>query len=541
MATYSHTSIRQGWKTLNAASNGLVRDPVLIVKTDDKSKLQGQANPALTGSLVWQFNPGWMDVTGISASYACEATTESPVGGYPIVPSVVDPDHKLANLRVTLCNGTLTVTSLASLSGTITDAMTTDPVEGASVLFSLNSITLIGDSITAPVPPINATAWVTRMPTYGHVWNKLVKHNFAISGQTTTQMVAAYATTAHTTLPKGDSTGYCFVWGGINDLFSSGEEATAVQIYANLLSLWASARADGYHVIATVPTSGAGFTGSNSVPYTLQWAEYHALVDLIVGDPTKYDHLFRPDVLCPTMDVPYGADGIHPSVTGADLIAGGLTTILDAETLAQGDPVTTDVDGHFLLEPADVGTYVLTASKTGYAGYASSNVAVAISEDKVWDFSMSPILASGMRFVLNWGATPRDIDLHIKTPSISGNVYHVYYMSKGHGGAGDNVVPYVKLDADGREGFGPETITIYRPQTGTYHLYVNNYKADVGNTGELPGCGATIGIYDSTGLLQSVTVPATGTGDWWDVATINGATGAITLINTLSNTGPSWS
>ena len=187
-------------------------------------------------------------------------------------------------------------------------------------------IALMGDSITMfSVPagtPVGTTQWVTRMPSVSLVWDSLLRFNYAVGGYTTSQMVADYATTAHTSRPAATTSqvGYFLVWGGVNDLYAN---VAASTIYANLVSLWASARADGYIVIAVTPTSAAGFS-------TPQWTQYNSLISLILSDPTKYDLICRPEVVCTTMNAPYGSDGIHPSFLGASLIAAEMTKIIDS-------------------------------------------------------------------------------------------------------------------------------------------------------------------------------------------------------------------
>lgn len=64
----------------------------------------GYPAPALTGSIV-----GLTNGDDISAAYSCSATTNSPTGPYPIVPSLVDPNDLETNYTVTLIDGTLTV------------------------------------------------------------------------------------------------------------------------------------------------------------------------------------------------------------------------------------------------------------------------------------------------------------------------------------------------------------------------------------------------------------------------------------------------
>ena len=82
----------------------VVNPAPLTVTAANASKLYGQANPPLTGSIV-----GIKNGDNITATYATTATQSSPVGTYPIVPALVDPDSKLGNYTVTSINGTLTI------------------------------------------------------------------------------------------------------------------------------------------------------------------------------------------------------------------------------------------------------------------------------------------------------------------------------------------------------------------------------------------------------------------------------------------------
>ena len=54
----------------------------------------------------------------ITAIYSCSATASSPVGTYPIVPGLMDPDNRQTNYTVTLVNGTLTITGTPILAWT---------------------------------------------------------------------------------------------------------------------------------------------------------------------------------------------------------------------------------------------------------------------------------------------------------------------------------------------------------------------------------------------------------------------------------------
>jgi len=104
--------------------------------------LYGDPNPAFTGTVT-----GLKNGDNITATYASTATPASPVGNYPIVPTLVDPTAKLGNYTVTSNNGTLTV-NRAPLS--VTAANATRVYGDPNPVFT-GTITGIknGDNITA--------------------------------------------------------------------------------------------------------------------------------------------------------------------------------------------------------------------------------------------------------------------------------------------------------------------------------------------------------------------------------------------------------
>jgi hypothetical protein len=89
--------------TLNSGTLS-VGQATLIVTADDKSKVLGAANPVLTGTIV-----GLQNSDPITATFTTVCVPASPVGSYPIVPSLSDPAGKLSNYVVTLIQGTLAV------------------------------------------------------------------------------------------------------------------------------------------------------------------------------------------------------------------------------------------------------------------------------------------------------------------------------------------------------------------------------------------------------------------------------------------------
>jgi hypothetical protein len=88
------------------SNNGIltVNTAALTVSAANASRAYGDPNPAFGGAIT-----GLKNGDNITATYASVATALSPVGTYPIVPTLVDPAGKLSNYTVTSNNGSLTV------------------------------------------------------------------------------------------------------------------------------------------------------------------------------------------------------------------------------------------------------------------------------------------------------------------------------------------------------------------------------------------------------------------------------------------------
>ncbi|HYX52101.1 MAG TPA: MBG domain-containing protein, partial [Candidatus Limnocylindrales bacterium] len=124
----------------------------LTVTAANASMTFGDAVPALTGTIT-----GIKNGDAITASYSTTASSSSPVGNYPIVPTASDGGTgKLANYAITVVNGTLTI-SPAPL--TVTAASATmiygDPIPALS-----GTITGIknGNNITASYSTVATSA-----------------------------------------------------------------------------------------------------------------------------------------------------------------------------------------------------------------------------------------------------------------------------------------------------------------------------------------------------------------------------------------------
>jgi len=202
------------------------------------------------------------------------------------------------------------------------------------------------------------------------------------------------------------------------------------------------------------------------------------------------------------------------------------------KALQNGDVLTTatsDTSGNYTIPELPGGTYSLEAQAPGFLRSTRDNVEVVTGQNTQVNFSLSPLLSAGeLRLVLTWGASPSDLDSHLWLPAET--PYHVAYFRRGSLDA----CPFAELDVDDSTSFGPETITIKQRFPGTYVYAVHQFSSN----GSLTTSQAQVQVFDSTGLIATVNVPTQGTGRWWKVLTLDGATGGITEINQIGD-GPS--
>ena len=268
---------------------------------------------------------------------------------------------------------------------------------------------------------------------------------------------------------------------------------------------------------------GVGYSGTNQVilhdtwdysDHTMTWGGYYA------GRQHYGVTVFHLNPATTTAQI-HGK--VSNSVTGA-AVPGATVSI-------KGRTTTSDSSGNYIisgLTPSSGNT--LTATKTGYYKYTKTGITLAANKNLLSNIPITPVASTGVyRIVLTWNAEPRDLDSHLITPLISGSTYHIYYSNRGS----LTSLPYAHLDQDARYGYGPETVTIQKHYAGTYKYYVYQYAG----TGTLSSSKAKVLVYRGSSLLKTYNVPTTGSGYYWRVFNLNGGTGAITTINTIS-TGP---
>jgi uncharacterized protein YfaP (DUF2135 family) len=161
----------------------------------------------------------------------------------------------------------------------------------------------------------------------------------------------------------------------------------------------------------------------------------------------------------------------------------------------------TDTNGLFSV-PAKRSSQLIV---TGHRGVVLTN-AVSVTTTSV-DATLSTCLtlptSNAATVRLTWGASPLDLDSHLKMPGGT----HVYYVDQGLLTA----EPFASLDVDDVTSFGPEITTIRRPKVGIYRFYVHNFSQtfNPGMTGsparvELNYLGRTVAFAPPAGEQSSL-------------------------------------
>ena len=224
-------------------------------------------------------------------------------------------------------------------------------------------------------------------------------------------------------------------------------------------------------------------------------------------------------------------------VSGKVLNAVDRSPIANVLVTISGQTGTTDTYGNYTIFNVSPGNYDVAGASDGFCPFSAPFTIPDGYEDEsfTYNFSMSPMLeGEQIRMVLNWGATPNDLDSHLLTPEIEGSTYHIYYPDLSQGSYTE--APYAKLDTDDTNGYGPETITINQLFAGTYTYYVKNFG---GSNSGLKNSNAVVQIYSGESCASNIIeVPTDTNGLFWHVCNIDGTTGDITVVNQIQSSAP---
>ena len=211
---------------------------------------------------------------------------------------------------------------------------------------------------------------------------------------------------------------------------------------------------------------------------------------------------------------------------------------VDGITVSLNDlSVVSETEGSYALYVPDfLNSYTLSGVGDTFCPY---NGIINIPSDYTSDvfehnFSISPIPDIGeVRIILTWGSNPADMDSHLITPDIDSVSYHISYSNRGS----SDSAPFVILDVDDTDGFGPETITIKQLQSGSYVYYVHQYSS----FGSLVESEGSVQIFDSPSCTgEIISIPEQGEGRYWYVCELNGENGDIEVVNEIVDIEPGY-
>ena len=205
------------------------------------------------------------------------------------------------------------------------------------------------------------------------------------------------------------------------------------------------------------------------------------------------------------------------------------------EVSLNGLEVLSDKEGFFSLYVPDfLNSYILTGIGNEFCPYNGIiNIPLDYSSNVFeYNFSISPAPELGeIRIMLTWGSNPVDMDSHLITPVIDSLSFHISYSNRGN----SESAPFVVLDLDDVDGFGPETITIKKLDDGIYKYYIHQYS----NDGILKESKAKVQIFDSPNCNgEVIDIIEEGEGRYWNVFEINGENGDIIEINQIVEIEP---
>jgi len=192
--------------------------------------------------------------------------------------------------------------------------------------------------------------------------------------------------------------------------------------------------------------------------------------------------------------------------------------------------VQTDSSGKFRLKKLNSGNYTLEVYGEEFATNYVTARSIGGKTTNI-NIVMSPPLGDAIyRIVLTWD-NQDDLDAHLTGPSVQGGRFHLHFNRPG--AVDSDEEPYAWLDRDDKNGFGPESMTIFKLQSGGEYRYsVHDYKNSASTSSHALGnSAARVDVYSQDGLEESFTVPNK-EGTLWTVFEID-LNGVIIPVNTI--------
>jgi hypothetical protein len=176
--------------------------------------------------------------------------------------------------------------------------------------------------------------------------------------------------------------------------------------------------------------------------------------------------------------------------------------------------IKTGNTGKFLFNP-EIGKYEVSVEKEGFINFTTDIFMNPDETPQEYHFALTP-KTDKIRIVLTWNKTPFDLDAHLRGPNPDGGKFHIWYRHKKLIGGKDF------LDLDDQNGWGPETITIYKPAKGKYSYFVHNYSnKENSKSKDLSFSNALVSVYKNQNLVKTFSVPVNKIGTVWHVFDIS--------------------
>ena len=230
------------------------------------------------------------------------------------------------------------------------------------------------------------------------------------------------------------------------------------------------------------------------------------------------------------------------SVTGIafDATKPGRQGVANVEVCYETVCVTTGSDGLYTLDNLPDGLRRLHAEASEFYP-ATEAVAIRPGETVQQDIAMVPYSQLNdvfMRILLTWNETPtwppenydNDLDAHLwlEAPDPPTHIDFGY--------RGDcTTFPNACLEADFRNGYGPETVAIRQLESTTYYFGVLNYYYSRPGVPKIVDLQAKVRIFQEAGITYEFDIPTEGEGDFWYVFQIisDGITATIIEKNCI--------
>jgi hypothetical protein len=189
-----------------------------------------------------------------------------------------------------------------------------------------------------------------------------------------------------------------------------------------------------------------------------------------------------------------------------------------------------DSNGVYTFDGVIPGCYTVRSLYSGYLPTYTYVTVLPQYRAAVPQLLIAPEGSSVIRIVLSWGVNPSDLDSHLLVPEGEGPAFDVRWNHRGEFYSW----PYADLDIDDTTSYGPETITVAQPQSGTYSYAVYHWAG----SGSIATSHARVMVYGSQGLIREWRPPSSGAGRWWYVFDMDATTERLYSVNSLQDTPP---